>query len=134
MASMGTATPQVTVPVSDPEAVEDLDRELDDRVRCAQCRAVVTRGALAVERGGAHEHTFRNPAGYSWTVRCFREASGCSAAGALTAEASWFAGYEWCYASCTACDRHLGWWFVGAGPSFVALIALRIAYGGDGRS
>jgi hypothetical protein len=101
--------------------------ELDDRVRCAQCRAEVTRGALAVERGGAHAHTFRNPAGYSWSIRCFRDAGGCTAAGSLTAEASWFAGYQWNYAHCATCGRHLGWWFVGTGASFVGLIATRIA-------
>jgi hypothetical protein len=120
------------VPVRDPElddVVEDavdVERQQDDRIRCARCRAVVTRGALAVERGGAHEHTFRNPAGYSWTIRCFSDASGCTTAGAFTAEHTWFAGYEWCYAPCAMCGCHLGWWFVGSGPSFVALIAPRI--------
>jgi len=99
----------------------------DDRVRCVWCREVVTRGAQAVQRNGAHEHTFRNPAGYSWTVRCFRDAAGCTSAGTPTAEATWFAGYEWCYAHCSACARHLGWWFLGPGASFVGLIASRIA-------
>ena len=127
-------TSGVSVPLSAPDADELLEKERDDRVRCSQCRAVVTRGALAVERGGAHEHTFRNPAGYSWTVRCFRDASGCTSSGVFTAEASWFAGYQWCFAPCAACGRHLGWWFVGAGPSFVALIAPRISYGGPGPS
>ena len=107
----------------------EVEPETHDRVRCARCRAVITRGALAVRPGGAHEHTFRNPAGYSWTVRCFRDAAGCTTAGELSAEATWFAGYEWCFARCAACARHLGWWFVGSGPSFVALIAPRINVG-----
>ncbi|MDQ4098040.1 MAG: cereblon family protein [Actinomycetota bacterium] len=124
---MRMAMPSVTVPVVDVEGDPQVEREPDDRVRCAQCRAVVTRGALAVERGGAHEHTFRNPAGYSWRIRCFRDASGCTSTGVFTREATWFAGYEWCLAVCAACTRHLGWWFVGSGPSFVALIAPRIA-------
>lgn len=123
------ASPGSTAPVGDLEA--DEVPETDDRIRCAQCRAVVTRGALGVARDGAHEHTFRNPAGYSWTIRCFRDASGCTTAGAFTAEASWFAGYEWCYALCAACGRHLGWWFVGSAPSFVALIVPRITHGRD---
>lgn len=122
--------PGRTVPVGDPEADEVVKTERDDGVRCAQCRAVVTAAALAFQRGGAHEHTFRNPAGYSWTIRCFRDASGCSSAGAFTAEASWFPGYQWRYAVCATCGRHLGWWFVGSGPSFVALIARRITQGG----
>nr|QEO74230.1 hypothetical protein [uncultured bacterium] len=127
---MDTAAPVVRTPVTDPEAGDLVQRERDDRVRCGQCRSVVTRGALAVERSGAHEHTFRNPAGYSWTVRCFRDASGCTSAGAFTSEASWFAGHDWCYAPCATCGRHLGWWFVGSGPSFVALVVARIVQGG----
>ena len=125
-----TVAGTVTVEITEPDVDETVDVERDDRVRCGQCKAVVTRGALAVHRGGAHEHTLRNPAGYSWTVRCFRDARGCTAAGALTSEATWFGGYEWCYAHCSACARHLGWWFVGSGPSFVALIVRRITYGG----
>ena len=113
--------------VTEPEVTERVQR--DDRVRCGQCRAVVTSGDLAVTPGGAHGHTFRNPAGYSWTIRCFRDAAGCTSVGALTSEATWFAGYEWCFAHCATCGRHLGWWFVGAGPSFVGLIALRITGG-----
>jgi hypothetical protein len=126
--------PVPTVDVADPDIEDVAEVERDDRVRCAQCRAVVTTGSLAVSRGGRHEHTFRNPAGYSWTVRCFRDASGCTSAGVLTPEATWFAGYEWCYAHCSTCGRHLGWWFVGSGPSFVALIVPRITYGGPASS
>jgi hypothetical protein len=112
--------------VAEPD-VDDVARaEADDRIRCAQCRSVVTTGGLAVARHGGHAHTFRNPAGYSWSIRCFRDAGGCTTAGPLTSEASWFPGYQWCYAECAACGRHLGWWYVGAGPSFVALIAPRI--------
>lgn len=125
------AVPEPAVVVTDPEADDLVEPERDDRIRCARCGEVVTTGALAVERGGAHEHTFRNPAGYSWTIRCFRDATGCTSAGAFTSEASWFAGYEWCYAPCTTCGRHLGWWFVGSGPSFVALITRRIVQGGQ---
>ena len=128
MATMPTVTPGAGV-VAEESADELADVERDDRIRCGRCRAVVTRGALAVERDGGHEHTFRNPAGYSWTIRCFRDAPGCSTAGTLTPEATWFPGYEWCYAPCAACAQHLGWWFVGSGPSFVALIVPRISQG-----
>jgi len=115
----------VTAPVHHPDDV--AARRPDDRIRCLPCRAVVTTPDLAVARAGAHEHTFRNPAGYSWTIRCFRDASGCTPSGPLTAEATWFAGYAWRYAHCAACGAHLGWWYAGAGPSFVGLIARRIA-------
>ena len=117
--------------VAEPTVDTVPDPEVDDRIRGRQCRAVVTRGALAVSRDGAHEHTFRNPAGYSWTIRCFRDAS-CTTVGAFTPEASWFAGCAWCYAHCASCGGHLGWWFVGSTPSFVALIVPRITQGDPG--
>ncbi len=129
MTFVRTGAPGAAVPVGEPEVDEVSEPEVDDRVRCAQCGEAVTESALAVEHGGAHEHTFRNPAGYSWTIRCFADASGCTSAGPFTAEASWFAGYQWRYALCSTCGRHLGWWFVGSGPSFVGLIARRITGG-----
>src|SRR5687767_3164986 len=42
-----------SAPVTDLQADDLVETEHDDRVRCAQCRIVVTRGALAVARGGA---------------------------------------------------------------------------------
>jgi hypothetical protein len=116
-------------PVTTPEATPSAatDTETDDHVRCAQCRAELTSRSLAVKRAGAHEHTFRNPAGYSWTIACYRDAAGCRSVGALTTEASWFPGYAWCYARCARCGRHIGWWFVGDEPSFVGLIVTRLA-------
>lgn len=113
----------------DPMVEQVTDPEIDDRVLCAQCRETVTARSLAIERAGAHEQTFRNPAGYSWTIACFRDASGCRATGELTTEASWFADYAWCYAECAQCSRHLGWWFVGRDPSFVGLIVTRLTRG-----
>lgn len=115
------------MPRPEPDTLTVPDVESDDHVRCARCRAEITSGRSAVERAGSHRHTFRNPAGYSWTVSCFRDAPGCGSDGDLTSEATWFTGYEWCFAPCAGCGRHLGWWFVGAGPSFIALIVTRIS-------
>ena len=114
--------------MSQPAATTDesIATDLDDTVRCATCRAEITVGRLGVAPSGSHEHTFRNPAGYSWTIACFRDAAGCRSTGDLTAEASWFVGYEWCFAPCSTCGRHLGWWFVATGSSFVGLIVSRI--------
>ena len=105
----------------------DSATEVDDRVCCGSCHAEITLRSLAARRAGSHEHTFRNPAGYSWTIVCFRDAPGCASAGDLTTEASWFPGYAWCYANCSSCWRHIGWWFVGGEPSFVGLIVTRLA-------
>jgi hypothetical protein len=110
-----------------PFTEQDTATGLDDRVLCARCRSEITRTSLAVRRSGSHQHTFRNPAGYSWTIACYRDASGCASEGGFTDEATWFAGYEWCFAPCATCGRHLGWWFTGDGPSFVGLIVSRMS-------
>ncbi|MDH3680602.1 MAG: cereblon family protein [Acidimicrobiia bacterium] len=96
------------------------------KVRCAACDAELTTSSRSVQRGGGHEHTFRNPAGYSWTLSCFRDAPGCAGEGEETTEATWFTGYAWRLAVCATCRRHVGWWFVGSGPSFIGLIVTRI--------
>ena len=102
------------------------DPSATDAVTCRQCGTAITRQSLAVRPAGSHEHTHRNPAGYSWSIACYRRAFGCDSRGELRAEASWFDGYSWCYATCAACGRHLGWWFVGSGPSFAGLIVSRL--------
>lgn len=111
-------------------ADEHLDQELeivDDTVSCTRCQASITRQSLAVTHEGGHEHTFRNPAGFSWALACYRDAPGCDTRGDLTVEATWFPGYAWSYATCAGCGRHLGWWFVGDGPTFAGLIMSRIS-------
>jgi hypothetical protein len=116
------------LPAASPDdAVLPVERtEPDDTVRCRACGHDVTQRSLAIAVGGAHEHTFRNPAGYSFHVVCFADAPGCAAAGAPTSEATWFAGYAWQLALCSACGEHLGWWYVGAADAFAGLIAPRL--------
>jgi hypothetical protein len=104
--------------------------ELEDRtetntqrtVRCRNCGEVVTDPALARQ---PHEHTFRNPAGFSFHVLCYSDASGAIDAGDPTTEATWFPGYAWSFAICKHCHHHLGWWFSGA-DRFAGLIATRL--------
>jgi hypothetical protein len=120
---MGPPDPALTVPGDVELAVEDP--ELDDAVRCAACDHEITRPAAAIEVGGAHTATFRNPAGWSFRVACYRDAPGCSAHGELTHDASWFPGHAWNLACCGACGGHLGWWFVGP-DAFVGLIITRL--------
>src|SRR4051812_9836691 len=50
------------------------DPALDDGVRCRACDHVLTRPGLAIEVAGAHVRTFRNPAGWSFRVACYRDA------------------------------------------------------------
>ncbi len=123
--AVGT-TPSVDDGIDEAIDVANVDGQLDEIIRCSSCDHQLTKPAAAIVRADSHQHTLRNPAGYSCTIACFRDAPGCSAAGDLTTNASWFPGYAWSYAKCGSCGRHLGWWFVGSGPSFVGLIVTRI--------
>ena len=101
---------------------EDTEVEKQKTVRCRACQHDITRPSLAIE---PHEHTFRNPAGYSFHVLCYSDAPGATDAGDSTTEASWFHGYAWTFAICAQCRNHLGWWYKGT-DRFAGLIATRL--------
>lgn len=101
---------------------EATDEQTQKSVRCKQCGHAVTEPTFAVQ---PHEHTFRNPAGYSFHVLCYSDAPGAASAGESTSEASWFAGYAWTFAICAQCGVHLGWWYQGS-DRFAGLIATRL--------
>lgn len=109
------------------ELVDEVAEQLDDTIRCGRCRHDVTAGRYAIEASGAHAHTFRNPAGWSFRIGCFADAPGAAVAGAPTTDASWFPGYAWRLARCEACGTHLGWWFVGGSDAFAGLILARLS-------
>lgn len=102
----------------------ETDEEIQTQksVRCKNCGHVITSPALAIE---PHEHTFRNPAAYSFHVLCYSDAPGAADAGDSTNEASWFPGYAWTFAICQQCHNHLGWWYSGR-DRFAGLIATRL--------
>jgi hypothetical protein len=104
------------------ELDETTDAEEQKSVRCRECNHELTTPAFAVE---PHEHTFRNPAGYSFHLLCYSDAPGASEAGEPTTEACWFAGYSWTYALCGQCHGHVGWWYSGS-RRFAGLIATRL--------
>jgi len=106
--------------------VPETQDQLDDTIRCRQCESGVTAGRFATEVAGAHAHTFRNPAGWSYRIGCFADAPGAAVSGAATYDHTWFAGYAWRFAHCAACGTHLGWWFVGGSHAFVGLILTRL--------
>lgn len=94
---------------------------------CKECGSVVVnrKGLGAAKVGG--EHTFRNPAGYSFHVVVFPEASGCVLVGEAVSQDSWFPPHSWRIALCSECHSHLGWGFESSGePGFVGLIATRL--------
>jgi hypothetical protein len=124
-ASPGSPRTAVVDPGVLDETAFDDEAALDDAVRCGACDHELTRPAWAIAVGGAHVATFRNPAGWSFRVACYRDAPGCGAHGELTDEASWFAGYAWSIATCGGCGRHVGWWYVGP-DTFAGLITSRL--------
>ncbi len=111
----------------------DADAEHGPRGRrlcCAGCGATVTHEGERIVMGGAHEHSFRNPAGLAFDIGCFARAPGCVGSGPSTSEHTWFPGYRWQVALCAACRAHLGWHFRSAdGAPFHGLISARLRPG-----
>jgi len=101
---------------------ETTDAQSEKSVRCKNCGNDITKPALAIE---PHEHTFRNPAGYSFHVLCYSDAPGAANVGSPTTTDSWFKDHAWTFAICNQCNAHLGWWYRGA-SEFVGLIATRL--------
>ena len=99
--------------------------ELDETVRCGQCRHELTHRRYTIAVEGAHQHTFRNPHGWSFQVACFSTAPGVAAFGPPVAEHTWFEGFQWQVALCDGCGGHIGWWYLGA-STFVGLIVTRL--------
>ncbi len=114
--------------MTETETALDHQPELEPEraILCRECAHTITRSSHLIERQGAHEHTFRNPAGYSFHLLCYQQAEGCLCSGTPTTEASWFLGYAWSFALCGACHTHLGWRFSDGDETFFGLIATRL--------
>lgn len=83
----------------------------DDALYCADCGHLITRARWAISMDG-HERVFTNPAGRVFRICCFSEAPGVTDVGEFTSEHTWFPGFEWNFAICTACGTHVGWQFM----------------------
>lgn len=109
----------------EPELEETFDE--DSFLLCRQCFALITTPAERIAVSGANQHTFANPHGIIFEIGCFRNAWGCSAAGAPTNEFTWFAGYFWQVAVCASCLIHMGWRFTSPDSAgFYGLILDRL--------
>ena len=99
------------------------------RILCARCGQTVSTSNQRIDRAGAHEHRFENPAGFAFRIGCFRHAPGCRCVGEATLEWTWFPGHAWSVALCRQCGHHLGWGYgPGAtGEAFFGLILDRLA-------
>ncbi len=103
----------------------------EQAVVCAHCTHVLTGARACTERGGAHAHTFVNPSGVMFDVRCYAPVPGARAYGEVSGFWSWFPGYAWQVALCGGCGAHVGWAFHG-GDAFVGLIADAVVCGDVG--
>ncbi|BDD88832.1 cereblon family protein [Desulfofustis limnaeus] len=113
--------------VKDEAASREQDHRGSERaIRCGRCGAPITSPRHRIGRAGRHLHTVFNPAGIVYEIGCFREARGCQAGGPASREFSWFAGYLWRVAFCSACAEHLGWYFSAGDDGFWGLIINRL--------
>ncbi len=104
---------------------DDQQHQQDEStLLCSQCAREITDVKVSKSISGSHEHTFFNPSGLLFELRCFSKAPGCFIQGEPSDSFSWFAGYSWQAAFCKTCHIQLGWCFLAdtATHSFWALI------------
>ncbi|HHO47068.1 MAG TPA: hypothetical protein ENN06_01200 [Desulfobacteraceae bacterium] len=106
-----------------------VDVESDDSLLCRACGAIVTADRHGIAVNSDHHHTFFNPAGIVFEIRCFRQAAGTIIHGPPTTDFTWFQGYSWQYCLCAHCLIHLGWYFGSADDGFYGLIGSKLLRG-----
>jgi len=118
--------PQYPQPGVDPS---DATREKNEEkwYVCRQCHQKLTQPGFHLNIDGRHEHTYANPSGIVFDIKCFSNAQGYSFIGPSSAEFTWFSGHSWRIVICAACLTHIGWYFTkDAGGGFFGFIADRI--------
>lgn len=108
---------------------EPPHKEHSRRYRCIQCGAFVAYDSDAVAQNGKQVHTFANPTGHVFQIKCFGEVHHTVQVGIESHTFSWFDGYNWIPSICIGCGLHVGWQFTdsqGVSPSFWALILNRL--------
>ncbi|MDY0131956.1 MAG: cereblon family protein [Desulforegulaceae bacterium] len=89
---------------------------------CKNCLNEITSENFAIEKNNSHTHSFANPYGYIFTIRCFSLAPGLISTGDYSPEFSWFKDYSWRICACIRCMTHFGWEFSNSSSSFFGLI------------
>ena len=97
-------------------------------ILCKTCKSHITDSNQAIAVSTTHTHTFPNPFGLVFTIRCFASAPGCVTHGEASPDFSWFSGYDWQIVLCRGCSEHLGWKFCG-NDVFFGLIAAKLFEG-----
>jgi len=104
------------------EPEKSPDSEKGVYVFCKFCRNIISSKQEIIDINGSQFHVFKNPAGIIYHIVCFNRACGCLPMGEPTDEYSWFPGCLWCYALCSKCLNHLGWYYRSRGGGFFGLI------------
>ncbi len=126
---MGKETQDGKETQAEPLATQALERATrdEDWLRCAACGHAIARQRSGIDVEGKHVHTFVNPMGHEYTIRCFAEAPGCQGAGDESTFWTWFKGFAWRVSICAACGAHVGWSFRRESGSFWGLIVGQVA-------
>ena len=114
-------------PTVETDTIDRSEEKPDKAILCRQCGHRITAAAHAIEVNDGHHHTFFNPAGIIYEIRCFSSADGCLQYGPFSDEFTWFAGYTWRLALCAACSLHLGWYFSSGELGFYGLIGKNLS-------
>lgn len=94
---------------------------------CRECLQIITNPSEKTGILGSHTHTFTNPNGIIFDIDCYKTAPGCGYVGQPSSEFTWFKGFMWKIAVCSACLTHLGWIFIAKDKnSFLGLIQNRL--------
>jgi len=87
-------------------------------ILCRACNHKITTHQEIISVNGSQHHTFANPNGIIFDIRCYKTAPGCLNTGPFTEEFSWFKGYKWRISICASCFTHLGWLFLSSKNDF----------------
>ena len=118
----------IDVKVSNKE-LEKQEKKENPWLFCAVCKNKITRTKEKIEVNSKHSHTFLNPHGVYYNIRCFKKASGCIPYGQPTEEYTWFPSYAWQIVVCSKCKIHNGWKYDSGKSTFYGLIENRLSSG-----
>lgn len=108
------------------EARGDSATREEEWIRCAACGHALAPARARIEVERKHVHTFVNPAGFEYTIRCFADAPGCRGVREESTFWSWFRGFAWRMGACGGCGAHVGWSFRKEESVFWGLVVDRI--------
>ena len=124
-----TDAPAPQVPKEEADSATSIHEVREEKwYVCRQCNQRITQPGFHLNVQGSHEHTFANPSGIVFDIKCFSNALGYSFIGPSSAEFTWFSGHSWRIIICSSCLTHIGWYFSNnSGEGFFGFVADRIA-------